>query len=296
MKKPQTFSRAPRGCPDAPGAVRSFVRPDVGLGPGAAAQWRWLLPFIAVLIMAVPGGSALLPSLAGAAESCIACHQDPAFRVTNKKLFDYFQLWGQSVHDEEGITCTDCHGGNPAASDKERAHGAKGVGASEQGSPVNYRNIPKTCAQCHEAFYDHYRLSAHFEHLTKKKAEGQGPNCVTCHQSVNTTVLNVNTIRRTCEGCHNEKTGNHPGIPDKAEYLLNKFLSIHRFYRYLTVKGSVLEEDRKIFEQIEERTTNLFIEWHTFDLKEIERKTEGLLAVLKEKRNEIRERLRARRK
>lgn len=255
----------------------------------AQARWPALLP---VLLVAAVLAVAVLPSgLAVAEGSCLACHRDPTFRVTNKKLFDYFRNWEQSIHAQEGITCSDCHGGDPAAKDKGKAHGAKRIGAAERGSPVNYRNIPATCAQCHEAFYEKYRQSAHFEHLTEEETERQGPNCVTCHQSVSTTVLNVNTVRKTCEGCHNEKTGNHPEIPGKAEFLLDKFLSIHRFYRYLTVKGGVLNGEG-VFERIEERTNQLFIEWHTFDLPAIEEKTQALLKLLKEQRNEIRERRR----
>jgi hypothetical protein len=268
-------------------------KPLSRLTHGWTGRVRWLaFVFAALIATALP-----VPEAAAREESCITCHRDPDFQVTNKKLYDYYRDWSQSAHALEGIECSDCHGGNPKAPGKKEAHGAKGIGASVRSSPVNYRNIPETCAPCHEAFYDNYRLSAHFKHLTKladEKGQRQGPNCVTCHLSVSTEVLNVNTVRNTCERCHNEKTGNHPEIPDKAEFLLNKFLSIHRFYRYLTVKGSVLNE-QEIFKQIEERTTHLFIEWHTFDLKEVERKTEGLLTVLKEKRNEIRKQLRARR-
>lgn len=238
---------------------------------------------------------ALIPFQASAKEeSCITCHKNPDFRVTNKKLYDYYDLWKDSIHAQESVACSDCHGGNPDAADKVAAHGKKGIGASVKTSPVNYRNIPKTCAQCHQAFYDHYRQSKHFKHLTNDKDDLQGPNCVTCHQSVSTTVLNVNTVRKTCAQCHNEKTGNHPDIPGRAEFLLNKFLSIHRFYRYLTVKGNVLHE-AAVFKQIEHLTNDLFINWHTFDLDRVERQTLALLSILKEKRNEIRETLRKRR-
>ncbi|MEE8396976.1 MAG: cytochrome c3 family protein [bacterium] len=228
------------------------------------------------------------PAVSAEGDSCVWCHQRPELKVTNKKLYDYYLRWSLSVHAQERITCSECHGGNPATRDKEAAHGAKPIGASEQASPVHYRNIPKTCAQCHEEFFDQYRLSNHFRHLTGKDQE-QGPNCVTCHASVSTTVLNVNTVRATCELCHNEKTGNHPDIPDKAERLLADFLSIQRFSRFLALKGGLLP-DRAAVQSIEEQTDHLFVEWHTFDLAAIERRTAELLTLLKKKRDEIRKR------
>ena len=256
---------------------------------------RGFIPFAAVfspaLALAVLVAVAWLPpSLAGAEDSCIACHRDQKFQVTNKKLFDYYRLWRQSVHADEGVGCADCHGGDEDEPTKRAAHGTPGLSAALRSSPVNYRNIPRTCAQCHEAYYEHFRRSPHFKHLQNGEDERQGPSCVTCHASVNTTVLNVNTVKRTCAFCHNEETGNHPEIPGRAEFLLSKFLSIHRYYRYLTIKGGILNE-QETFEQIEERTAGLFIEWHTFDLAAIERETAALLKLLKRKRNEIRERL-----
>ena len=64
--------------------------------------------------------------------------------------------------------------------------------------------------------------------------------------------------------------------------LLGKIPSIHRFYRYLTVRGGVLD-DGEIFRRIERETEDLFNSWHTFDLPAIEKRTNRLLALLKKK-------------
>lgn len=238
------------------------------------------------LLALLPVLGAAPQSVSAEQDSCVWCHQRPELKVTNKKLFDYFQRWSLSVHAAEGVTCAECHGGNPETRQKAAAHGTKPIGAAEKTSPVNYRNIPQTCAQCHEAFFDQYRLSNHFRHLTGKDQE-QGPNCVTCHASVSTKVLNVNTVRATCELCHNQKTENHPDIPAQAERLLGDFLSIQRFSRYLSLKKRQFA-DRVALTDIEERSEKLFIEWHSFDLTAIERRTAELLTLLKQKRNEIR--------
>ena len=58
-------------------------------------------------------------------DSCVDCHRDPKFLVTNRKLYDYYQQWKASVHTQEGLSCADCHGGDPAKKDKDAAHGGK---------------------------------------------------------------------------------------------------------------------------------------------------------------------------
>ncbi len=76
-------------------------------------------------------------------ESCITCHGNPDFLVTDKKLHDYFQQWESSIHMQEGVTCSDCHGGNPEADEKDAAHDTEMAG-SEKDSAVNFKNIPST--------------------------------------------------------------------------------------------------------------------------------------------------------
>jgi nitrate/TMAO reductase-like tetraheme cytochrome c subunit len=202
--------------------------------------------------------------------------------VTNKKLYDYFQLWGSSIHSQENVTCVDCHGGNRQSSDKKKAHGGD-LNAAQASSAVNFRNIPKTCGGCHENIYEGFRKSTHFEHLVSKDQEDQGPTCVTCHGSLNVAVLNVNTVEEMCRRCHNEETENNPENPQEARALLNRFLSIHRYYRYITVRSDPVET-KPFFEKVDSQIRDLSVTWHTFDLDAIGEKTEALLQVLKAKR------------
>jgi hypothetical protein len=245
------------------------------------ALLAWMVPVLASFVF---GGS---PASADTVEdSCVVCHSNPDFLVTNKKLFDYFQEWQLSVHQQEEVSCVDCHGGDPGIRDKKGAHGGE-VGEANRRSAVNFRNIPETCGQCHEDYLQAYRGSPHFEHLVAKEQEQQGPNCVTCHGSVNESILNVNTVQRTCLRCHNEESENNPDIPDRAKTVLNKFLSIHRFYRYITVRGDPIET-RPFFESVGARVESLSVSWHSFDLSKVEEMTEEVLLTLKEKRNELR--------
>jgi hypothetical protein len=218
-------------------------------------------------------------------DSCVECHGKDSFLVTNKKLYDYFQRWRSSIHQQEGVTCVDCHGGDPKSSDKEKAHGGD-LDAARPQSAVNFRNIPKTCGGCHEEVYQGFRESVHFEHLVSKEQEDQGPTCVTCHGSLNVEVLNVNTVEETCRKCHNEETENSPENANEARTLLNRFLSIHRYYRYITKRGDPVET-KQFFERFDPQLRDLSVTWHTFDLDAIGEKTEAVLHELRAKREEI---------
>jgi len=225
-------------------------------------------------------------------DSCVECHGNPDFLVTAKKLYDYFQEWNLSVHRQEGVSCEDCHGGNSDAHDKKTAHGTAVSGGLTSGSAVSFENIPATCGGCHDDIYQGFRKSNHAAHLIKKKQEKQGPNCVTCHGSMNTVVLNVNTVKGTCQRCHNEQTGNHPEIPDAASDILNRFLSIQRYYRYIGIRGEP-GETQAFFAVMDERIRDLSVLWHTFDLPKIDKETRFVLDLLKAKRAEVRDHTRA---
>jgi formate-dependent nitrite reductase cytochrome c552 subunit len=225
------------------------------------------------------------PSAAETDDSCVDCHSNPTFLVTNKKLYEYFEKWTSSVHRQENVTCVDCHGGNPQLADKDAAH-AEDLAGSQRGSAVNFRNIPRTCGECHDEIYDGFRESSHFEHVAAKKQEEQGPTCVTCHGSINVAVLNVNTVEETCLRCHNEENDNHPENASEARALLNRFLSIHRYYRYITVRGDPVET-RQFFEKVDAQIHELSVTWHTFDLDKIREETQTVLDSLKRKREEV---------
>ena len=218
--------------------------------------------------------------------TCVDCHSDARFLVQNKKLYEYFQGWQTSVHAVQGVTCVDCHGGNPRATGKTEGHAGAALKSSERGSATNYQNIPDTCARCHKEIFSRFQLSEHFAHLKPNKDNEQGPNCVTCHGSVNTTVLNVITVRRTCEQCHNEKSGIFPGIPDQAETVLNNFLSISRYYRFIAVRSSP-EDSKAFFTQVDPIVKRLNADWHTFDIDRIEKETKELVEFLKLRRNAL---------
>lgn len=255
---------------------------------------RVLLCLAALSLAAGPRPSAANPE-GGEVESCIACHRNPDFLVTQPRLYHYYRDWERSLHHDQGVTCSDCHGGEPDAAEKKEAHRGM-LGESEAGSSVNFANVPDTCGTCHDEVEAAYRKSAHFEHLKagkgKRKEEGesrQGPSCITCHDSMNTLTLDVTTIEQTCSICHNAESGNHPEIPDEARETMRRFLSIDRFHRYVAIRLEP-EEAKTYLSGIDARREELSVLWHTFDLDRIERETRAILDDLRAKRQEIRSR------
>jgi hypothetical protein len=241
--------------------------------------------FLSLVLLVSPGRAAG----ADEASSCEDCHSDADFLVTNKQLYDYYQEWTASIHKQEEVSCDDCHGGNAEASGKVEAHG-DGVRASDPASGVYYKNIPDMCGGCHEEILEGFRSSDHFEHVEKKKKnDDQGPTCVACHGSINSEILNVNSVAAACERCHNQERDNHPENPEKARDILNRFLSIHRFYRYITVRAEPAEA-KAFFGELDPRIQQLSVTWHTFDLDAIDKGTAEVLTLLKAKRDELRKR------
>jgi hypothetical protein len=225
-------------------------------------------------------------------DSCVACHRDPRFLVTNPKLYDYYRDWDRSIHRAEGVGCAGCHGGNPRATEKDASHAAS-FGDGRKPSAVNFAKVPETCGSCHERIRDAYLESSHYAFLVEDEEEEaeekQGPNCVTCHRAMNTLILDVTTVEKTCSQCHNTETENEPDMPERARRALNKFLSIDRFHRYVAVRLEPPESEA-FLGQIDGRIDALAVRWHTFDLEKIDELTAEILDALRAKRDEIRAR------
>ncbi len=225
-------------------------------------------------------------------DSCVTCHQNPDFLVTNKKLYDYFQTWRASIHGQEGVSCTDCHGGRVDAASQATAHGTMS-GSSGGETAVSFSRIPSTCGNCHEDFLQAYRKSRHFQLLKAGEKGLIGPNCVTCHGSLDARAPNVRSVRDTCQQCHNSVSGKYPEIPGQAEILLNDLNAIRGFRRYVSrrAKPEKVVELLPVFDAGIEDLARL---WHGFDLEDIDADTRKLLEFALAKQQEVRaERVRA---
>ena len=118
---------------------------------------------------------------------CLQCHAGQPGHLSEP-----IGLWEMSIHKENGISCHDCHGGDPTdfamAMSPER--GFVGVPTDQE--------IPAFCGKCHVGVKEDYDSSAHGQALGSG-----GPHCVTCHSNHKVEKASLDLINETsCSRCH----------------------------------------------------------------------------------------------
>lgn len=149
-------------------------------------------------------------------DSCLECHKG----LDEKKLSLPAHFSRDDVHVKIGISCADCHGGDPASDDiSVSMDTAKGF----IGKPSK-AEIPKFCAKCHSDsdYMKRYNPNIPTDQLSKYevsqhgKLNAQGDKktavCTSCHDAHN--ILDVNNpasptyalnVPDTCAKCHSDK-------------------------------------------------------------------------------------------
>lgn len=127
---------------------------------------------------------ALLPLWSlSAADNCMTCHQDFEDSTGPSHLIV------RDIHVQKGLSCSDCHGGDPALDDMDKVRTSPGY----KGVP-NHLQVPEFCARCHsDATYmrghnpslptdqlDKYKTSIHGKRLFGQK-DAKVANCISCH-------------------------------------------------------------------------------------------------------------------
>lgn len=132
---------------------------------------------------AVMIGALVLPgALLGQKNSCLECHSKLEDEL--KAPVEGFKL---DIHQQFGLSCADCHGGNPAKDDEALAKDKTFRGAPKR------PQVPAFCARCHsDSAYiktfnprlrvdqlDQYRTSRHGQLL--QKGDTKVAVCTDCH-------------------------------------------------------------------------------------------------------------------
>jgi hypothetical protein len=204
---------------------------------------------------------------------CVTCHAQAG---SGGGVFQAYIQWASSPHAAKSIACEACHGGNAATDDKDKAHAGM-LPASDPQSPINPKNVPAMCGQCHEPEYRHYIESKHYQQL---KDNGRGANCVTCHGAKAGTILTAATVARTCETCHNPDRQINPAVPGQAFRALLR-LTEARGQLDLAQAAVLTAREQKSDSDVLERGISrsrksldqAITEWHTFNLPLIEAAT-----------------------
>ncbi|MBM4388134.1 MAG: hypothetical protein FJ088_10380 [Deltaproteobacteria bacterium] len=209
-----------------------------------------------------------LPARGQSANQCVSCHQN----LQKKELAKYFDLWKNSVHEKKGIFCEACHGGDPGASEKGKAH-AGILPSDDEKSGIYPRNVPATCGKCHPAELNDFKQSLHYTQLVKANA---GPTCATCHQGKTGFILNGALIAETCKDCHSKMKDEQKWIPEKAHLLMvmTKQVSVLLDWAKDYVDSQKLDAEKKsklkkTLKNIETLNKSGY-RWHTFNMHDYE--------------------------
>jgi hypothetical protein len=154
----------------------------------------------------------ILVSTLAAKDSCFICHAN-----LQGLLQQPAAAFSISVHFQQGLTCADCHGGDPNSDDPETAMNAA---KAFIGTPARTA-IPKLCARCHSDpnfmrkynprervdQYSEYQTSVHGQRL--KTGDTQVATCIDCHsvhdiRPVRDPMAPVYPLRvpQMCAHCH----------------------------------------------------------------------------------------------
>jgi hypothetical protein len=237
--------------------------------------FKMSLVFLALFLLGL-----LIPHVY-AQDTCIGCHKDEKFRTQNKKLFDYYSLWRDSVHEINGAKCIDCHGGDPKKRDKEDSH-KRAFSSLNPDIKVNYKKISLICGRCHKEILKNFINSKHYKSLRSNivgRYKGVGPNCVTCHGAMNTGIYEAHNVGKGCEVCHNEETKNNPEMGRRAEDILTNANFIRAYRQWIELYYA--DKQPETVKEINTLYKNIVLSWHQFNFEQIDEKSKELLMKLK---------------
>ncbi len=147
--------------------------------------------------------------------SCISCHLE-----VGDELADPVEGMKEDVHTRQGLSCADCHGGDPKAGLDGDMEASMDPGKGYIGIPKR-TDIPQFCGRCHSNpnymrrfnprvatdQLDRYRTSVHGQRLAK--GDTKVATCIDCHgvhgvrgaKDSRSSVYPLN-IPETCGKCH----------------------------------------------------------------------------------------------
>lgn len=153
-------------------------------------------------------------TLAQETSSCIVCHSS-----LESRLSDPVKSFEHDIHKSKGLSCSDCHGGNPAKSDiagaKDGMYGYVGRPSAQQ--------IPAFCGKCHsdanlmKRFNPSLRVDQvqeYFSSVHGNRLQGgdqKVATCISCHgvhgirapDDPLSSVFPLN-VAETCGKCHGD--------------------------------------------------------------------------------------------
>jgi predicted CXXCH cytochrome family protein len=204
------------------------------------------IPILLALALMASQSAAAQPAPAG--NSCLTCHATQ----TDTRIASPAALFSQAdVHRESGFACVNCHGGDPGAADKARAHD---VAKRFKGKPAG-QAIVDTCATCHSDATlmrgfaprqrvdqaTEYAASVHGQQLAK--GDHNVATCASCHGAHGVRKVNdarspvfPTNVATTCASCHADpKRMGAYTLPDGSALPTHQFADYQKSVHYATL-------------------------------------------------------------
>ncbi len=153
------------------------------------------------------------PAAAQKKSSCIECHA----KLEDARLSAPAKAFDNDIHRGRGLSCNDCHGGDPNADTKEAA---KDPRKGYLGKPKT-QDIPAYCGKCHsdanlmKRFNPSLRVDQEREYYSSvhgqklRSGETRAATCISCHsvhgiRAVSDPLSTVYppNVAETCSKCH----------------------------------------------------------------------------------------------
>jgi nitrate/TMAO reductase-like tetraheme cytochrome c subunit len=189
---------------------------------------------------------------------CVSCHVSEQIKAEYRQIPDE---WRKSWHYENGVSCNDCHGGDPEDELMAMAPERGFIGVPSEG------DIPEFCGKCHIGILENYLESGHGIALKEK---GFGPTCVTCHGSHGIQKANIEIINETrCSMCH----GYERARTMKAALLVteNRLNEAEKALHRLAKRGVYTEKYQKTLFRVQAEFRTLF---HSVDVDLVKQRTD----------------------
>jgi Cytochrome c3 len=169
---------------------------------------RTALVAFGVAILSLSALAAPPPSPPRSETSCIHCHGGELFDEAAQAKVKHFNI---DVHSQVGLSCHDCHGGNPDPKLGDDINGAM----DPQYKPNPYvgapkrPNIPDFCGRCHSsaAYMNRFNPAARVDEVSEYWTSHHG-------QKLKSGVTDV----ATCIDCHSVHDIRRKGNPDAPVY------------------------------------------------------------------------------
>jgi hypothetical protein len=170
--------------------------------------------FLVLILVAFVGGQVVAqppesPQGTPTEIGCLVCHGDADdWELDEQRFYFSEESLAEDVHSHAGVSCQDCHGGNPASANPTGAH------ATTSG----FRDLEEmdgACGECHhEAWVGVKQKGVHFK-AGEKDAAGRRSSmkCGVCHGKTH-GMTSIDDSRssvfldsqvKTCGGCHQEE-------------------------------------------------------------------------------------------